>query len=674
MKRQYSFLMLTIILLTAFFNTIIFSDYEQDISVHNLYSNHNKTLEIQLTRSEINDDWPMYGHDASHSSYSNTEAPRKYKLDWTFNTSGGGSRPPVIYDNKVFFGTTRNVIYALSVEDGKELWNYTTDGPLDTTPAVANNILIIGSLDSYVYAIDINNGSLIWKYNTTNSVTSPAIIKDGLVFIANSYQILSKNFGRLYAFDLDPSDKIDEGMNDPIGADYDVIWYQNISFKYDKIDKSPMIWNGKIFINIDLNIYIFDENDGTLLNIYPEEEISFSDSPMVSNNNLFLSGARLMNNTDIKVHVLRCYDPDTFKIIWEFTKEGQFYPSTPAGSNGEVFFSGKDHIYALPIDDPNNDGTIDDDEILWSYPINEGWSPAITNDEVVITNKDGIFCLDRSSGILLWSKIISGKANYYPPVIANEKIFIPKGIRTDFTVYGKYPSEFPIAAIKASSYESLSFVDIIFDASESFDDLEVVDYYYDFGDGEITGWIKDVSIYHNYKKPGNYTMKLKVKDNHELMSNFTEIQISILNRQPFIPNIKDKKIFENEYLNLIDEKIGEKINDPDGIITWIEIDYGDGVVRSTSLIGKYNNTNEKYDISDIPLEHIYKKSGDYEIIITIIDDFDGKNSTSFKLSVKERTFFDYFYAQELIQYLGFCFTILIITVIIIVFRRRKRLK
>ena len=197
MKQFYSLLMFIIILFASLIYTIILSDNKQDISMHNFNSSHNRNLEIQLTRSEINDDWPMYGHDPTLSSYSNTKAPRRYKLDWTFNTSGGGSRPPVVYNDKVLFGTTKNVIYALSVEDGKELWNYTTDGPIDTTPAVANNILVIGSLDSHIYAININTGDLIWKYNTTQPVTLPAIIKDGIVFIANSYQILSKNFGSL---------------------------------------------------------------------------------------------------------------------------------------------------------------------------------------------------------------------------------------------------------------------------------------------------------------------------------------------------------------------------------------------------------------------------------------------------------------------------------------------
>lgn len=55
---------------------------------------------------------------------------------------------------------------------------------------------------------------------------------------------------------------------------------------------------------------------------------------------------------------------------------------------------------------------------------------------------------------------------------------------------------------------------VIFDASLSFDpDGEIVSYYWDFGDGENSGYISSEKTTHFYKAPGMYTVTLTVTDN-----------------------------------------------------------------------------------------------------------------------------------------------------------------
>ena len=63
---------------------------------------------------------------------------------------------------------------------------------------------------------------------------------------------------------------------------------------------------------------------------------------------------------------------------------------------------------------------------------------------------------------------------------------------------------------------------VTFDASESYDiDGNVTGYYFDFGDGETTGWGADFSKSHLYTTTGVYNVTLKVKDDDDVTATDT---------------------------------------------------------------------------------------------------------------------------------------------------------
>jgi DNA-directed RNA polymerase subunit RPC12/RpoP len=53
---------------------------------------------------------------------------------------------------------------------------------------------------------------------------------------------------------------------------------------------------------------------------------------------------------------------------------------------------------------------------------------------------------------------------------------------------------------------------VTFEASKSIDNFEVTAYYFDFGDGSYSGWVNVPEATHKYQTPGEYIVKLKVRD------------------------------------------------------------------------------------------------------------------------------------------------------------------
>jgi PKD repeat protein len=68
---------------------------------------------------------------------------------------------------------------------------------------------------------------------------------------------------------------------------------------------------------------------------------------------------------------------------------------------------------------------------------------------------------------------------------------------------------------------------ITLDGSNSKDSNEVVSWYFDFGDGQNSGWITSPTTTHTYKKDGVFTISLKVKDKAGLESEPQSQQIKV---------------------------------------------------------------------------------------------------------------------------------------------------
>jgi hypothetical protein len=96
----------------------------------------------------------------------------------------------------------------------------------------------------------------------------------------------------------------------------------------------------------------------------------------------------------------------------------------------------------------------------------------------------------------------------------------------------------PRAVLSVSSTSIYEGDSVTFDGSASYEDGGVVEYYYfDYGDGQTSGWITDSSVTHTYSNAGSYSASLKVKDDDaDESENVVTVTITVLEKPNSPPN------------------------------------------------------------------------------------------------------------------------------------------
>ena len=97
----------------------------------------------------------------------------------------------------------------------------------------------------------------------------------------------------------------------------------------------------------------------------------------------------------------------------------------------------------------------------------------------------------------------------------------------------------PIAKLSVSNTTPDWNEEITFNASASEDDGEITEYFFDFGDGEDSGWVNTSTVTHSYSKSKEYAARVKVKDDSGIESNWSEeVKIDVQDEDlPFEPEV-----------------------------------------------------------------------------------------------------------------------------------------
>jgi len=167
-------------------------------------------------------------------------------------------------------------------------------------------------------------------------------------------------------------------------------------------------------------------------------------------------------------------------------------------------------------------------------------------------------------------------------------------------------NRFPVALFTESATTVHTGETIYFNDSDSYDpDGYIVSYFWDFDDGtNDTG----VTVNHTYVEDGSYTVNLTVTDDDGSSVVATHV-LTILNRAPvasFIIFPRQPVPEDPVTFDAMDSY------DPDGTIVNYTWDFGDGNITATS--------------SGV-ITHIYHEYGDFNVILTIVDN-DGYNGTT----------------------------------------------
>ncbi|MSP78420.1 MAG: hypothetical protein EXR67_02510 [Dehalococcoidia bacterium] len=86
------------------------------------------------------------------------------RLKWSFAAADKIWSSPSVADNVVYFGSLDHMVYAVSLQNGKEIWKFATNGSIVGQPLVANGTVYIGGFDSTLYALDAKTGSKRWEH------------------------------------------------------------------------------------------------------------------------------------------------------------------------------------------------------------------------------------------------------------------------------------------------------------------------------------------------------------------------------------------------------------------------------------------------------------------------------------------------------------------------------
>lgn len=99
-------------------------------------------------------------------------------------------------DQLIYVGTGAGTQWALDPASGSEIWRYDCVSSIHTTPVLRANRLIFGADDRVAYCLNAQDGGLLWRYETTGIIQSSPIIAGEMVILANSA-------GSIYQFNLD---------------------------------------------------------------------------------------------------------------------------------------------------------------------------------------------------------------------------------------------------------------------------------------------------------------------------------------------------------------------------------------------------------------------------------------------------------------------------------------
>ncbi len=230
-------------------------------------------------------------------------------LSWKYLTNSPIIGSPVIDEQTVYLGSTDGVLYALNLNDGKELWKFTTYGPIRSTVAIEKEKLFLFSGDGNLYCLNKQSGSLLWRFKTFTGY-----IGDRKYDFADYYASSPLQYDKAVYFGC--SDGRIYSVNTENGK---LLWSYETG---DIVHTTPAISQGKLFAgSFDGNVYALNVSTGALLwkfksvghRYFPGGEVT--GNPAVTNN-LVLIGARDYHVYAIEQNGGYCYWTKQFPKGW----------------------------------------------------------------------------------------------------------------------------------------------------------------------------------------------------------------------------------------------------------------------------------------------------------------------------------------------------------------------
>jgi len=106
-----------------------------------------------------------------------------------FKDIGGGlyqESCPVIYDGKLYIGSSGGDIFAFNAADGTVLWTYSQFGTIYNSPLVEENTLYFGGAAT-MFALDRHSGTFLWSTPVGQHIQSSPIMINDTIYVGGEY-------------------------------------------------------------------------------------------------------------------------------------------------------------------------------------------------------------------------------------------------------------------------------------------------------------------------------------------------------------------------------------------------------------------------------------------------------------------------------------------------------
>ncbi|WP_162623280.1 outer membrane protein assembly factor BamB family protein [Confluentibacter sediminis] len=317
------------------------------------------------------------------SAEANFENPR---IKWEFKTEGPIRGSAVIFNDKIYFGSSDGYIYSLRKEDGSLIWKFKTNGALVSAPLLSGNSLFISSRDHFVYSLNIQDGSLNWTFDMQENIPDN---RPGWSYFMASPIIFENQIligsGDSYLYALDSKDgKLNwkfktKGRIEASGLLNNTTMYQpsNDGYVY-----ALNVINGEL-------LWRFETRGAT----YNSDDFNFDRSSIIAKpllkNNLLIIASRDGNTYAV--------DLETHKEKWKFSYDTTWaMASTISENTVYIGWSTNNLFCALDL----NTG-----EKKWQFNANSHvyTKPLVIDNDVYIGSAGGnIFKINKNTGEKLW--------------------------------------------------------------------------------------------------------------------------------------------------------------------------------------------------------------------------------------------------------------------------------
>ncbi len=404
------------------------------------------------SRDGNSNDWSMFGKDSNHTFFTSSPGPVNGDLLWSFDmkelsgqTAADVVSSPVVVNDTVYVCSSNYFMAAFDIDNGNLKWETYLENRIRSTPAYHDGELFVAAYNK-VWKVNALNGSKQLLFQTPKEISSSPVIYNETIYISTLF-----SGSRMYALNISGEEKWNISMGDSLwgtpgtpALSGGVLYIGSANGWFYALD-SDGLYNG--------DQGTLDNGDGNQADIIWSVNISreimasptivedsvifgtFSDQKTNRLYSLYLSNGTEKWNTSTAARVqstasyspdtellylgtygdgLKAIDAQTGSTAWTFDTKGESILSSPAVSNGVVYFGCFDNrLYAVDSQG-NQNGSADEHWNFTTMDIIHS-SPAVSRGRVFIgSNDDRIYTIGAPDLAVYPAEIVISDLHPFP--------------------------------------------------------------------------------------------------------------------------------------------------------------------------------------------------------------------------------------------------------------------